>query len=129
METTIKIIDASLYILIYGFSYLFILTFILEIQAAFISHLSGYTQCQEPTVELKVELENQSEYQLNLQPESNLQPVNITLKSKTAQLRNLCEKENIDWYYTSFNPKTKRKRHLTVAEMEIALQKTKPIAV
>lgn len=129
METTFKIIDASLYILIYGFSCLFIMAFLLEIQAAFISHLSSYTQCQEPTVELKVELENQSEYRSNLLPESNLQPVNITPKSKTAQLRSLCEKENIDWYYTSFNPKTKRKRHMTVAEMETALHKTKPIAV
>lgn len=127
METTFKIIDASLYILIYGFSCLFILTFILEIQAAFISHLSGYVY-QESVVELKVELENQLECQQNLLPESNLQSVSMVPKSKTAQLRSLCEKENIDWYYTSLNPKNKRKRHMTVAEMETALSKTKLIA-
>lgn len=128
METTFKIIDASLYILIYGFSCLFILTFILELQAAFISHFSGYTY-QKSVVELKVELENQLERQPNLLPESNLQPASMAPKSKTAQLRSLCEKKNIDWYYTSFNPKTKRKRHMTIEEMETALSKIKPIAV
>lgn len=107
METTFKIIDASLYILIYGFSCLFILTFILEIQAVFISHFSGYMY-QESVVELKVELENQLELQLNLLLESNLKLASMAPKSKTAQLRSLCEKENIDWHYTSFNPKTQR---------------------
>ncbi|KYC34602.1 hypothetical protein WA1_51385 [Scytonema hofmannii PCC 7110] len=121
METTFKVIDALLYILIYGFSCLFILAFVLEMQVAFINHVSGHLQPQKSTVELEIKSENKSEFQPNLLPESNLQPVKPLPKSKNVQLRKLCDKAGIDWYYTSVNPKTNRKRHMTITEMEAAL--------
>ncbi|WP_017314074.1 hypothetical protein [Mastigocladopsis repens] len=43
METLVHFIDNLLYILIYGFSSLFILVFMLEIQAAFVNYMPGNT--------------------------------------------------------------------------------------
>ena len=43
MESLVHFIDNLLYILIYGFSSLFILVFMLDMQTAFANHMSGDT--------------------------------------------------------------------------------------
>ncbi|MBW4512164.1 MAG: hypothetical protein KME64_37575 [Scytonematopsis contorta HA4267-MV1] len=120
METAINLIDTFLYFCIWGFSYLLITTFLVELQEEFKKHLeiSSTVICIEQIyfpqpVQLTKELS---------QPQPVTQYRKYRSKTRTTELRHLCDVKGIDWYYTSINPETVRKRHMTVEEMERAIQ-------
>jgi hypothetical protein len=114
METAIQIINNLLFISIWGFSYLFITVFILELQEEFKKHLT------QPIVALVKPIFLP---QLELQPSEQKRFTSNKYKTKTrtTELRNLCDIKGIDWYFTSINTETGCKLHMTIKEMEQAL--------
>jgi hypothetical protein len=114
METAIQIINNLLFISIWGFSYLFITIFILELQEEFKKHLT------KPVVAL-VEPISLPQLEPKTVDQKRFTSNKYKTKTRTTELRNLCNIKGIDWYFTSINPETRCKRHMTIKEMEQAL--------
>lgn len=131
MEFTMQLIDATLFFLIYGFSGLFFVIFILEMQDAWIAHTNPSTT-SEGKIEVKVEPHKvDTTYLRDNVIIKRRKPIlvkeNIAVsrasksKSKIKQLREQCEKVGVEWRYARINNTTNRKRHLTEREMQRAL--------
>lgn len=125
-------------LIIYGFSTLCILVFLVEIQAAWENH-----KCPLPIVEAEVKVKKQltveeidtTYLRENVIPISR-KPILVKeslaiskaskskSKVKIEQLRKQCESAGIEWKFARTNTSTNRKRHLTQEEMVVALNLT-----
>ncbi|MBW4511752.1 MAG: hypothetical protein KME64_35405 [Scytonematopsis contorta HA4267-MV1] len=114
MEIAIQIINNFLFISIWGFSYLFITIFILSLQEEFKKHLT------QPVVAL-VEPISLPQLEPQVVEQKRFSSNKYKTKTRTTELRYFCDIKGIDWYFTSVNPETGRKRHMTMKEMEQAL--------
>ncbi|OYE03065.1 hypothetical protein [Nostoc sp. 'Peltigera membranacea cyanobiont' 232] len=124
MELAQFILTAILYILIYGFSTLFIFQFILEISVAFEKdcHRNTFikhtvTKSEILTEKSPIRISNNNKNQL-----STTKPITV------QQLRKKCSQAGIKWSYAIQESKTGKKRHLNREEMLIALTQIKQSA-
>lgn len=124
MELAQSILTEILYILIYGFSTIFIFLFLLEISVAFEKHCncSTSTSCAIATTKTVAKKSNPqiSKSKVN-QPSTSKQPT-------AQQLRKKCSQAGIKWSYAIQEPQSGKKRHLNRQEMLIALTQIKQSA-
>lgn len=148
MELTVmQIIDATLYFLIYGGSCFIILTVLLDLQTAWINHISNNINVADTSGIKKIVSAHKIEAQIKVETEvvevveivapirkvaapkristtEDKLPVSAATKSaskvRIEERRQRCNANQIQWKYARINP-TGRKRHLTVKEMETAL--------
>lgn len=117
MELAQFILTAILYILIYGFSTLFIFQLILEISVAFEKHCN----CSTPTSRTVATTKTVAK---KFNPQISKSNVNQPYTSKqptVQQLRIKCSQAGIKWSYAIQKPQSRKKRHLNREEMLIAL--------
>jgi preprotein translocase subunit SecF len=122
MELAQYMLTGLLYILIYGFSTLFIFQFLLEISIAFEKHCNCTTSIK-PTVSKIENLTDKSKLQI-----SNKNQVSTNKHITVQQLRKRCSQAGIKWSYAIQVSKTGKKRHLNREEMLIALSQIKQSA-
>ena len=124
MELAQFILTAILYILIYGFSTLFIFQFILEISVAFEKHCN----CSTPTlstIKITETVTKKPDYQIS---KSNTVQKPESKQPTVQQLRIKCSQAGIKWSYATQEPQSGKKRHLNRKEMLIALTQIKQSA-
>lgn len=122
MEFAQYMLTGLLYILIYGFSTLFIFQFLLEISIAFEKHCNCTTSIK-PTVSKIENLTDKSKLRI-----SNKNQGSTNKHITVQQLRKRCSKAGIKWSYAIQVSKTGKKRHLNREEMLIALNQIKQSA-
>ncbi|MBD2604058.1 hypothetical protein H6G81_05840 [Scytonema hofmannii FACHB-248] len=124
MELAQFILTAILYILIYGFSTLFIFQFILEISVAFEKDCRRNTFIKH-TVSKSEILTEKSQIRIS---NNNKNQLSTTKPITVQQLRKKCSQAGIKWSYAIQESKTDKKRHLNREEMLIALTQIKQSA-
>ncbi|MDZ8238510.1 MAG: hypothetical protein RMZ69_15240 [Nostoc sp. ChiQUE01a] len=123
MELAQYMLTGLLYILIYGFSTLFIFQFLLEISVAFEKHCNCTTSIK-PTVSKIESLTDKSKLRIS----NNINQVSTNKHITVQQLRKRCSQAGIKWSYAIQVSKTGKKRHLNREEMLIALSQMKQLA-
>ncbi|MBD2414652.1 hypothetical protein FACHB389_05485 [Nostoc calcicola FACHB-389] len=124
MELAQYMLTGLLYILIYGFSTLFIFQFLLEISIAFEKHCNRTTSIKTTVIQTEI-LTEKSKIQISNKKESQ---VSTNKHITVEQLRKRCSQAGIKWSYAIQVSKTGKKRHLNREEMLIALNKIKQSA-
>lgn len=130
MELAQTILTEILYILIYGFSTLFIWQFTLELSIAFQKHCDRNPQALSTTVTTKTIIEPTINPVIESTPEQIVKTI-VEQISETAtetskpptiqQLRRRCSQAGIKWSYAIQKPEFGKKRHLNREEMLTAL--------
>lgn len=124
MELAQFILTAILYILIYGFSTLFIFQFILEISVAFEKHCN----CSTPTSRTVATTKTGAKKSNPQISKSNVNQPPTSKQPTVKQLRKKCSQAGIKWSYATQEPQSGKKRHLNRKEMLIALTQIKQSA-
>jgi hypothetical protein len=124
MELTQSLLTDLLYILIYGFSTLFIWQFILELSIAFQKHCEQNTEALS-TIKVNVSVTKNTDDQIS---KFNTIQKHDTKQPTVQQLRRKCSQAGIKWSYAVQDSKSGEKRHLNRQEMLIALTKIKQSA-
>ncbi|MBD2560701.1 MULTISPECIES: hypothetical protein [Nostoc] len=124
MELAQYILTGLLYVIIYGFSTLFIFQFLLDISIAFEKHCN----CTTPTKHSVIKTETLTgKSKINIS-NKNKNKLSTTKKMTVQHLRKRCSQAGIKWSYAIQESKTGKKRHLNREEMLIALTKIKQSA-
>ncbi|MDZ7963215.1 MAG: hypothetical protein RMY34_36085 [Aulosira sp. DedQUE10] len=122
MELAQYILTGLLYVIIYGFSTLFIFQFLLDISIAFEKYCNCTTSIKS-TVSKIENLTDKSKLRISDKNQGSTNK-HITVQ----QLRKRCSQAGIKWSYAIQVSKTGKKRHLNREEMLIALNKIKQSA-
>ena len=124
MELAQYILTGLLYVIIYGFSTLFIFQFLLDISIAFEKHCNCTTSIKHSVIKTDT-LTEKSKINISTKNKNQLS----TTKNMTVQhLRKRCSQAGIKWSYAIQESKTGKKRHLNREEMLIALTQIKQSA-
>lgn len=115
MELAQYMLTGILYILIYGFSTLFIFQFLLGISIAFEKHCNCTTSIKHTVTQIE-NLTDKSKPRI-----SNKNQASPNKHITVQQLRKRCSQAGIKWSYAIQKSKTGKKRHLNREEMLIAL--------
>jgi hypothetical protein len=124
MELAQYMLTGLLYVIIYGFSTLFIFQFLLEISIAFEKHCNRTTSIKPTVIQTEI-LTEKSQTQISNKKENQ---VSTTKHITVEQLRKRCSQAGIKWSYAIQVSKTGKKRHLNREEMLIALTEIKQSA-
>ncbi|WP_375448778.1 hypothetical protein [uncultured Nostoc sp.] len=122
MELAQYILTGLLYVIIYGFSTLFIFQFLLDISIAFEKDCNCTTSTKHSVIKTET-LTEKSKIQI-----SNKNQVSTTKQMTVQHLRKRCSQAGIKWSYAIQESKTGKKRHLNREEMLIALTQIKQSA-
>ncbi|MHC0068530.1 hypothetical protein ACWATR_37655, partial [Nostoc sp. UIC 10890] len=124
MELAQYILTGLLYVIIYGFSTLFIFQFLLDISIAFEKHCNCTTSTKHSVIQTE-SLTEKSKTQIS---NKNKNQVSTTKHMTVQHLRKRCSQAGIKWSYAIQESKTGKKRHLNREEMLIALTQIKQSA-
>ncbi|MDZ8084348.1 MAG: hypothetical protein RMY16_01945 [Nostoc sp. DedQUE12b] len=124
MELAQYILTGLLYVIIYGFSTLFIFHFLLDISIAFEKHCNYTTSTKHSVIKTEI-LTEKSKIQMS---NKNKNQVSTTKQMTVKHLRKRCSQAGIKWSYAILESKTGKKRHLNREEMLIALTEIKQSA-
>ena len=123
MEVAQSMLTALLYVLIYGFSTLFILQFLLEISVVFEKDCNSTSASR--TVATTKTVAKKSNPKIS---KSNVNQLPTSKLPTVQQLRKKCSQAGIKWSYAIQEPQSSKKRHLNRKEMLIALTQIKQSA-
>jgi hypothetical protein len=124
MELAQYILTGLLYVIIYGFSTLFIFQFLLDISIAFEKHCNCTISIKHSVIKTET-LTEKSKIQIS---NKNKNQVSTTKQMTVQHLRKRCSQAGIKWSYAIQESKTGKKRHLNREEMLIALTQIKQSA-
>ncbi|MDF5728132.1 MAG: hypothetical protein PUP92_08845 [Rhizonema sp. PD38] len=124
MELAQVLLTNLLYIIIYGFSTLFIWQFILEISIAFQKHCERNTEALSTIKTTKIVTKKPDD----IISKSNMNQKQGSKQPTVQQLRKKCSQAGIKWSYATQEPQSGKKRHLNRQEMLIALTQIKQSA-
>jgi hypothetical protein len=125
MELAQYILTGLLYVIIYGFSTLFIFQFLLDISIAFEKHCNCTTSTKHSVIKTET-LTEKSKIKISNKNKNN--QVSTTKQMTVQHLRKRCSQAGIKWSYAIQESKTGKKRHLNREEMLIALTQIKQSA-